>query len=69
MKIRKLELLQRMHIFDKLKEEGNKLLYKGDLVNSIRMYEKALSILKWLEVKEKEEKEREWSEDKEERET
>jgi len=39
-----------MFVFDKIKERGNKYFNKENDYESIKVYEKALSIMKWLEV-------------------
>jgi len=39
-----------MYVFDKIKERGNKHFHKNRDYECIRVYERALSIMKWLEL-------------------
>ena len=50
LKVREMDVEQRMFVFDKIKERGNKYFNKESDYESIKVYEKALSIMKWLEV-------------------
>lgn len=50
-KVRKLEVSQRFFVYEKFRERGNKLFNQGEYEDSVLLYERALSIFKWLELK------------------
>ena len=52
MQVREMEVGQRLYVFDKIKERGNKHFHKNRDYECIKVYERALSVMKWLELKE-----------------
>jgi ribosomal protein L12E/L44/L45/RPP1/RPP2 len=64
-KVRKLEVAHRFFVYDKFREQGNKKYNRNRFVDSISLYEHALSCFKWLEIKKEEKKEDEENKEEE----
>ena len=53
--IRNKDVMQRIMIFESLREKGNKHYHKGEYDLALRFYEHALGCFKWLEIVDEEE--------------
>lgn len=52
MKTRRKDVMERFFVYDKYRERGNRLYNKRRFSDALALYERSLSCLKWLELKE-----------------